>query len=109
MIIEVVSSIFLFTGSVFMLISALGIVRLPDLYTRMHAATKASSLGIMLILASLCIYFFTWVLLMKAILSVVFIFATVPVASHLLAGTGHMLNVKKWKNTVADEWQDNDQ
>lgn len=108
MIIEIITSLLLVFGAGFMLISALGIVRLPDLYIRMHASTKASSLGIMLLLAALCIYFFTWVLLVKSIFIVVFIFATVPVASHLLAGTGHMLNVKKWKHTVTDEWENDE-
>ncbi len=108
MIIEIIASIVLLTGAGFMLISALGIVRFPDLYTRMHAATKASSLGVMLILTAVCIYFFSWILLVKAILTILFIFATVPVASHLIAGTAHILKIPRWKNTVMDEWEENE-
>lgn len=107
MITEIIASVLLVIGAGFMLISALGIVRFPDLYTRMHAATKASSLGVMLILAAVCIYFFSWLILVKAILTIIFIFATVPVASHLIAGTAHSMKISKWKYTVIDEWEEN--
>ena len=104
--IEVLASIFLLAGSVFMLLAALGLLRLPDLYTRIHAATKAASLGMLLLISGLCLYYFSIALVLKSIFIILFIFSTVPVAAHLIAGTGHLMKVKKWKGTLWDEWEE---
>jgi len=47
---EILSGVFILAGTIFILLSALGIIRMPDLYTRMSATTKASTLGIGLVL-----------------------------------------------------------
>jgi multicomponent Na+:H+ antiporter subunit G len=103
--IEVISSILLLLGAVLLLIASIGVLRLPDLYTRMQAATKSSAMGLMLILTALCVYYFNLILLVKSILILIFIFATFPIASHMISGVGHMLNIKKWEKTVMDDWE----
>jgi multicomponent Na+:H+ antiporter subunit G len=72
-------------GVLFMLIAALGIVRFPDLFSRMHAASKASTLGISLILLAYCLSQPTTYTVIKSLLTMLFIFLTVPVACHLLS------------------------
>jgi len=104
--IEILASLFLLSGALLMLLAAIGVLRLPDLYTRMHAATKVSSLGMLLLLIALNIYYFSVALLLKSIFIIIFIFATIPVASHMIGGAGHVLKIKKWHNTKMDEWEE---
>ena len=72
-------------GALFMLIAALGVVRFPDLFSRMHAASKASTLGISLILLGYCLSQPSIYTVMKSFLTMLFIFLTTPVACHLLS------------------------
>jgi multicomponent Na+:H+ antiporter subunit G len=62
----------------------------------------------MIVLVSLSITYFELSVVIKSILILIFIFLTVPVAAHLIAGTGHFLGVKKWSKTILDEWQEKD-
>ena len=106
MIVEIIASLLLLTGAILMLLAALGVFRLPDIYTRMHAATKSSSLGLMVMLAGVNVYYFEIGLLLKSILIVIFVFATNPVATHMIGGAAHFTKVKKWEETVVDEWEE---
>lgn len=69
-------------GSMFVLLAGVGILRFPDVYARMHAATKASTLGLALvgIAAAVALDDGRW----QALLAVVFIFITAPSAAHLV-------------------------
>lgn len=78
-------AILFFIGSVFILIAALGLVRFKDLYSRMHATTKATSFGILLLLLAVSIYFNSWNIYIKAVLVIVFIYLTAPLAAHSIA------------------------
>ena len=51
----IIASTLLILGSLFALIAAIGVVRMPDIYCRMHAATKAGAFGVSLILLALCV------------------------------------------------------
>ena len=55
--IEFIKGGFIITGSLFILLAAVGILRLPDLLTRMHATTKAAALGVMLIMLAAALHF----------------------------------------------------
>lgn len=68
-----------------MLVSAIGLIRFPDLYTRMHATTKATSFGILLIIIGTALFFNTGVVWIKAILVIVFIYITTPLATHAIS------------------------
>lgn len=74
-----------FLGAFFILVSAIGLVRFPDLFTRMHATTKATSFGLLLIILASAIYFNTGVVWIKAILVIIFIYITAPLSSHSIA------------------------
>jgi multicomponent Na+:H+ antiporter subunit G len=76
-------------GSLFALLAAIGVLRLPDLYTRMHAASKAGAVGGGLILLSVALVSFDAGVAMRAIIGVAFLLLTTPVAAHLLARASH--------------------
>lgn len=82
---EVLISILVLTGSFFILVAALGLVRLQDLYSRMHATTKATSFGILLMISGVILFFSTWVVLLKGLLVLLFIYLTAPLAAHSIA------------------------
>lgn len=103
MINDIIVATFLVTGSFFMLVAAIGIYRLPDTYMRMHATSKASSFGSLLMLVAATIHFQTWYVLIESLLIIIFIFLTTPVATHMIGHVAHLLNIPLWKNTHTDE------
>ncbi|CAN7626584.1 monovalent cation/H(+) antiporter subunit G [Rhizobium sp. LjRoot30] len=75
----------LVAGSAFALTAAIGINRFPDLFTRMHAASKAGTVGASLLLLAAGLYSGELAVLLRAIAGIVFLVLTAPVAAHLLA------------------------
>ena len=82
-----VGYIFIFFGVMAFLVSAIGLVRMPDIYTRMHAGTKATTMGmILVILGAICIEpYWAW----KLILLAIFILLTNPLSSSVIARASH--------------------
>ena len=101
--IETLTGVLALLGAALVFIAALGVVRLPDLYTRMHAASKASSLGLSFLLAAVAIAHPEPGVWLKAGLGIVFLFITAPVAAHLLARSAYVHKVPLWKGSVTDE------
>ncbi len=93
------------TGALFVLISGLGIVRFPDLYMRVSASTKASTLGAGFSLLSLAVYFGELGITMRALATIAFLVITAPVAAHLISRAAYAVNVRLWEGTIADELQ----
>ncbi|WP_236838809.1 Na+/H+ antiporter subunit G [Caldalkalibacillus salinus] len=93
------------TGSLFSLISAIGLIRLPDIYTRSHAATKSSTLGIICVLTGSFIFFVIDQSYVSArlILGIIFVFLTAPVAGHLICRAAYRTNVPLWDKSVQDD------
>ena len=87
-----------------MLLSAIGIIRMPDLFTRMHAATKVGTVGVSGIVLSLAIHFEEMKIVAPAILIIVFFLATAPIAAHMIGRAAYDIGVELWKGTVVDEW-----
>src|SRR3712207_8008456 len=75
-------------GALFLLLAAVGVVRMPDLYTRMQAATKATTLGVGCTLLADAVYFDDFGVTVRALLVVAFIFLTAPGAAHMIGGAG---------------------
>ncbi len=92
-----------FFGAFFMLVAAVGLNRMPDLYTRMHGAAKSTTLGVTAIMAAAAVYFLTSAAVTRAILVIVFFFLTAPVATHVLARAAYFAKVARWAGTVTDE------
>ena len=84
---DIVISLFLLVGGVFLLIGSIGLYRLPDFYMRLHAPTKASTLGIgAILLASILFYSLQQHgLSIKEFLITLFIFLTAPITAHMLS------------------------
>jgi multicomponent Na+:H+ antiporter subunit G len=82
---SVITIIFFFLGAFFMLVSAIGLIRFPDLYTRMHATTKATSFALLLLVVGTAVFFGTLAVWVKAVLVVIFVYLTAPLASHSIA------------------------
>jgi multicomponent Na+:H+ antiporter subunit G len=102
-IFTVITAFLLLTGAVLMLIAALGIVRMPDLLTRMHATTKAGALGSGLMVLSVAFHFGQTDIVARAVAVVVFIILTAPVAAHAIGRASYFVGVPLWDGTVKDE------
>jgi multicomponent Na+:H+ antiporter subunit G len=103
MMIEILTGIFLVLGAAFMLIAALGVWRMPDLLTRMHATTKAGVLGAGLMLVGVGIYFGEVSVLVRVVAVIGFIMLTAPVAAHMIGRAGYFVGVPLWEHTLKDE------
>jgi multicomponent K+:H+ antiporter subunit G len=84
---ELLLSALIVAGALFTFIGSLGLVRLPDFYTRLHAPTKATTLGVgcLLVASSLFFSLTTESISLHEILVTLFLFITAPVSAHLLA------------------------
>ncbi len=90
-------------GAAFTLLAAVGVVRLPDLYTRMHAASKAGAVGGGLILLAVAVLSQDAAVSMRAIIGVMFVLLTTPVAAHLLARASYLTGYRPCNDTVIDD------
>jgi len=100
-----ITAILMLFGSLFMFLSSIGIVKMPDLFTRMHAATKVGSVGISSIVLSLAVHFGEMKVTAPALLIIVFFLATAPIAAHMIGRAAYEMGVELWKGTVIDEWK----
>ncbi|NWO07877.1 MAG: monovalent cation/H(+) antiporter subunit G [Alteromonadaceae bacterium] len=100
---EIIVSVLLLAGASFMLLAAVGVLRLPDLPTRMHATTKAGAMGAMLTMGGVAFHFGDGVVVARAIAIVVFIVLTAPVAAHVIGRAGYFTGIKLWSGTIKDE------
>lgn len=107
-IIETLVVIMVISGTVLSLLSSLGFLRLKDVYTRSHAASKSVTLGILFILLGTFIYF--WfihgVISVRLLLGIIFVFLTAPVAAHLVVRSAYRSGVQLSDSSVKDELGD---
>ena len=83
--IDIILIILILLGTAFMLVAAIGLIRFTDLYSRMHATTKATSFGLLLLLIGVSLFFNTGTVWIKALMVIVFIYLTAPLAAHSIA------------------------
>lgn len=101
-----IAGVLLVIGGGFALIACIGLVRFPDLYTRIHAASKAGTLGSGLILVALALESEESEIITRALAGVVFLLLTAPVSAHLLARAAYVVGVRPWSETRLDELAD---
>ena len=101
--IEYIISILIVTGTFFLLVSAIGILRMPDLYIRMSATTKASTLGVGFILIATAFYFAEIGIVSRIIIIILFLLITAPIAAHMIGRAAYFDGVPLWKGTVTDQ------
>lgn len=104
--IQIVAAILLLSGATFMLIAAIGVLRLPDFYTRMHAITKAGTLGIGLMLIGIAFFFGDLSVTTRAIAVIAFVMFTAPVSAHMIGRAGYLHQVPLWRGTLVDHLQE---
>ena len=91
---ELVISALLLVSAFFTLVGSIGLTRLPDFFTRLHAPTKATTLGVGGVLVASMIYALRDGILLHELLITLFLFVTAPVSAHLLAQAALRLRMK---------------
>lgn len=81
---DLIASALVLAGGFFCLIAGIGVIRLNDVYARMHAATKAGTLGLVLVCAAVMITADTWTKVAEAAFVFFFMIASAPVGAHLI-------------------------
>jgi multicomponent Na+:H+ antiporter subunit G len=96
-------ALLLFGGTFFALVAALGVVRMPDIYMRLSAASKASTLGTSCILAAVALFFASTAVTGKVVAIIAFTLLTAPVAAHMLGRAAYFSGEPLWKKSTVDE------
>ncbi|WP_437512096.1 monovalent cation/H(+) antiporter subunit G [Sorangium sp. So ce1099] len=103
MILDIVEGALLVIGCIFMLLAALGILRMPDLFTRLQVTSKASVFGMTCILSASALHFDDPAVTTRVVVIIAFVALTMPVATHLLARAGYTTNTPLSPETVVNE------
>ena len=100
---DIVTALLWVVGSAFAFLAALGLVRMPDVFTRMQASTKASTLGLGCLLLGSALQLADFSSIIRLISIGAFIFLTTPVSAHVIARASYKARVQLWEGTVLDE------
>jgi len=106
MIVDVVAIVLAAAGTGLILVAGIGIVRMPDLLTRMHASSKAGTLGASLILLAVAIDRPEMAIVMRIVLIILFLFLTAPLSAHMIARAGYCRKTPLCDETVIDEYEE---
>jgi multicomponent Na+:H+ antiporter subunit G len=105
MIFETIEKVFLLGGLFFLLLAAIGINKFPDLYTRMAAGSKATTLGLLGLIVGAAFGPYSkgqeWTLG----LAFFFVLLVAPVAAHLLGRAAYRAGARPWQKTLKDDWK----
>ena len=98
-----VSLTLMILGGWFMLSAAIGIVRMPDLFMRMHFNSKSVTLGVACMIGGAAVHFGEFSTALRAGAVVVFLFFTAPVSAHLLGRAAYFSENPLWHGTQSDD------
>ncbi len=103
--IELLALVIILVGALFGALGAFGLIRLPDVYLRSHAATKSATLGVLLVLTGVFVYLLIkdGHVSIKLLLGIIFVFITSPVAGHLNGRAAYRSGVPLDQSTVRDD------
>ena len=104
--IDVATAIFWLAGSAFALHAAVGLLRMPDVFTRMQASTKASTLGLGCLLIGAGLQMGDFGSFVRVASIGAFVLLTTPVAGHVIARASYVAGVPLWEGTVLDQRRD---
>ncbi len=99
---EISGFFLLLIGVLFDLFGCIGLVRLPDIYNRLQAATKCVTLGTCLILIGSAVVVGSAAIVLKSLLFIIFLLITSPTAAHALAKASHASGIRLWEGSVCD-------
>ncbi len=100
---DVLAAVLMLAGGMFCLVASVGMLRLPDTIIRMHAATKAGTLGAGLMFLALASHYRELSTTLRAGAAIVFLLLTAPVAAHLIGRAAYCTRVRLWERTRIDE------
>ncbi|MGM9925527.1 MAG: monovalent cation/H(+) antiporter subunit G [Bacillus sp. (in: firmicutes)] len=102
---KIIIAILILIGAFLSLVTSFGLLRLPDVYTRNHAASKAATLGVMSIMLGTFIYFYIehGHFNSRVLLGILFVFFTAPVSGHLISRAAYNSGVELWDKSVRDD------
>ncbi len=103
---EIVAAAFLLSGVLLAVVAGVGLIRFPDLFSRMHAATKPATLGLLLVVIGGVIIMPDRSHDAKLLLVAAFQFLTAPVASHMIGRAGYRAGTGDLEHLVVDELRD---
>lgn len=103
--IEIIISLLILLGGFLSLLGAIGILRFPDVYGRLHAATKSATLGVISVMLAVYIHFHYVEGLFsgKVLLTIFFVFLTAPVGGFMISRSAYNVGVELWEHTVQDD------
>ena len=101
---EILSNVVLIIGLVFVFLGMLGLLRLPDVYNRMHASTKIGTLGAFGVMLSILLKVGFTPMGVKAITVCLFLLLTAPIAAHMIGRAARRNGVKLCKESIIDEY-----
>jgi multicomponent Na+:H+ antiporter subunit G len=103
---DALTAILMLIGAFFMLVGAIGLLRMPDLFMRMSATTKSATLGVSFTLLAAVVHFNELGLGTRIAATIAFVFITAPVAAHMIGRAGYARQVDLWEGTITDELRD---
>jgi multicomponent Na+:H+ antiporter subunit G len=101
---DFIGAILLLAGTAFLLFGSIGLLRMPDIYNRIQAGTKATTLGTLLSLAGIAFLHPEWSL--KLLVIGLFLLFTNPLSSQVLARAAHRIGIKKSPETTVDRLEE---
>lgn len=104
---EILAAGFILLGAMVSILSAIGVLRFPDVYTRSHAASKSIALGVLCVLLGTFLYFVfvDGFVSVRLLLGIFFVFLTAPVAAHVVCRSAYRSGVKLWGENPQDDLQ----
>lgn len=96
-------AILILVGSAFSVLAAVGILKMPDLYMRIQAATKSSTFGVSCLVLATAIEFGDLGTTTRSLLVIAFLFLTAPVAAHMIGRAAYASGVTLWEHSLVDE------
>jgi multicomponent Na+:H+ antiporter subunit G len=103
MILDLLVLFLMIAGALFMLVAALGILRMPDVFTRMSCNAKSVTIGLGFLLLAFTLHFREIGIGSRALATIAFIALTIPVASHRIGRSAYLSGVTLWEGTIRDE------
>lgn len=103
MIVDWIVAFLLLSGGAFAFVAGVGVFRLPDVFMRMHASTKAGTLGCGLVLAAVAVFFGEIDVISRAVAAILFILVTAPIAAHIVGRAAHRTGSPMWDRTHRDD------
>jgi len=101
-ILQYLGMAFVFIGSLFFLFGTLGLLRMPDLYNRMQASTKTTTLGVLSFLLGIGLMELQWII--KLLIIALFVVLTAPVGASALARASYNAGIKLWEKSIVDKY-----